>query len=238
MVFEILPWGKKTQEVQELTKILINILSQNKAQSLSFIEKRVLKRNEKGEVDNDFFKKLITGTPDIRESRANFILHSLKTTIGRHDCKPIFEETTNQLLALLPGEIIDNWSKMRQYFWVLYELVISCDHEYLDNFLQKGLITKMLDFLLENESLLVRNGTRQPLRSSMGNINMKPDYEHLVKLFTYILLKYPSIDLTKISSNDDQEMESPARRVIAPSPVTSFNRVTGYIPLKLTLADR
>lgn len=79
LVFEILPWGKKTKEVQDMTQVLIRMLKLNTEQTFGFIKRRILKTNDKGEVDTALFKILLSGSLEIREAMSQIMVHCIST---------------------------------------------------------------------------------------------------------------------------------------------------------------
>jgi hypothetical protein len=48
MIFELLPWGKETQEGREMTALYVRMLRGNKNETLKFISERILNKDEKG----------------------------------------------------------------------------------------------------------------------------------------------------------------------------------------------
>jgi hypothetical protein len=92
---------------------------------------------------------------------------------------------------MLPKLVIENWQRLNQYFFVLNELVRTASPDIFNEMVAKGVVTKMLDFVLENESPLVKSGLRPYISNTMGNYASKPDLTNFVLALAHILERYP-----------------------------------------------
>jgi hypothetical protein len=111
------------------------------------------------------------------------------------------------LLALLPVETIENWQKITQYFWVLAEILRTAPLTVFNKMIKEGLVTKMIDFILENQSPLVIEGKRPAINNTMGNYNTKPDLSNFITALSIILRRYPTVDLkNEPQVTEDHEM--------------------------------
>lgn len=62
-----------------MTQVLIRMLKLNTEQTFGFIKRRILKTNDKGEVDTALFKILLSGSLEIREAMSQIMVHCIST---------------------------------------------------------------------------------------------------------------------------------------------------------------
>ena len=107
--------------------------------------------------------------------------------------REIIDQVMGHIFALLPEDIAKNWLKCHQYLWFLYELTKSGPDQ-MRYMIENKLITKLIDFFLENDSpaVTISKGKR---RQVMGSNYAIPPLDSLILCISYICRSQKFIDL-------------------------------------------
>ena len=97
------------------------------------------------------------------------------------------------MLALIPEDLCKNWLKIHQFLVFLFE-VTNAGPDQLLYMINKKLISKLIDFFLENESPMNEKKKRQVMGSNYAN----PPLEYLILTVSWIVRHQPYINMGSI----------------------------------------
>jgi hypothetical protein len=95
----------------------------------------------------------------------------------------LVDQIMDIVFAYLPDELSKNWLKMQQFLCFLCEVTKSGDKQLL-YMAEKGLVGKLIDFFLENDSPKALGQRRNQMGSNYAN----PPFENLINNVWYIAL--------------------------------------------------
>jgi hypothetical protein len=169
------------------------MLELNPKLAFCFIHRKVLYKNEQDKTQKDFIENLLQHMDrDVREMHA-IILKSCINLCFAHDNKDILELIMIKVFSLIPDDLSKNWLKIHQVLWLLNEVTRSGRAQLL-YMIENKLVSKLIDFFLENDSPLI-NGVigRGSKRQVMGSNYANPPFDQLILLISYVVRKQPNI---------------------------------------------
>lgn len=136
-----------------------------------------MRSSEESKNQKEFFENLVQHMDrDVREMHA-IILKCCVNICFAIENKEILDLLMTKVFAMIPDELTKNWLKLHQYLWFLCEVTRS-GRAQLTYMIENKLISKLIDFYLENESPLI-NGqiARGVKRQAMGSNYATPPLE-------------------------------------------------------------
>lgn len=99
------------------------------------------------------------------------------------------------IFSLIPDDLSKNWLKCEQILWVLFELTRSGRAQLL-YMMENKLVTKLVDFYLENDSPFVAGPiSKKSKRSVMGSNYASPPLGNLILCLSYIVRQQDYVNL-------------------------------------------
>ncbi len=99
------------------------------------------------------------------------------------------------IFSLIPDDLTKNWLKVEQILWFLLELTRSGRAQLL-YMMENKLVTKLVDFYLENDSPYVAGPVqRKAKRSPMGSNYASPPLGNLILCISYIVRQQEYVNL-------------------------------------------
>ena len=136
-----------------------------------------MRSSEESKNQKEFFENLVQHMDrDVREIHA-IILKCCVNICFAIENKEILDLLMTKVFAMIPDELTKNWLKLHQYLWFLCEVTRS-GRAQLTYMIENKLISKLIDFYLENDSPLI-NGqiARGVKRQAMGSNYATPPLE-------------------------------------------------------------
>ena len=136
-----------------------------------------MRSSEESKNQKEFFENLVQHMDrDVREMHA-IILKCCVNICFAIENKEILDLLMTKVFAMIPDELTKNWLKLHQYLWFLCEVTRS-GRAQLTYMIENKLISKLIDFYLENDSPLI-NGqiARGVKRQAMGSNYATPPLE-------------------------------------------------------------
>ena len=136
-----------------------------------------MRSSEESKNQKEFFENLVQHMDrDVREMHA-IILKCCVNICFAIENKEILDLLMTKVFAMIPDELTKNWLKLHQYLWFLCEVTRS-GRAQLTYMIENKLISKLIDFFLENDSPLI-NGqiARGVKRQAMGSNYATPPLE-------------------------------------------------------------
>jgi hypothetical protein len=130
------------------------MLEHNHGYATRFIERKIMRSSEESKNQKEFFENLVQHMDrDVREMHA-IILKCCVNICFAIENKEILDLLMTKVFAMIPDELTKNWLKLHQYLWFLCEVTRS-GRAQLTYMIENKLISKLIDFYLENESPLI-----------------------------------------------------------------------------------
>ena len=130
------------------------MLEHNHGYATRFIERKIMRSSEESKNQKEFFENLVQHMDrEVREMHA-IILKCCVNICFAIENKEILDLLMTKVFAMIPDELTKNWLKLHQYLWFLCEVTRS-GRAQLTYMIENKLISKLIDFYLENESPLI-----------------------------------------------------------------------------------
>jgi hypothetical protein len=130
------------------------MLEHNHGYATRFIERKIMRSSEESKNQKEFFENLVQHMDrDVREIHA-IILKCCVNICFAIENKEILDLLMTKVFAMIPDELTKNWLKLHQYLWFLCEVTRS-GRAQLTYMIENKLISKLIDFYLENDSPLI-----------------------------------------------------------------------------------
>lgn len=130
------------------------MLEHNHGYATRFIERKIMRSSEESKNQKEFFENLVQHMDrDVREMHA-IILKCCVNICFVIENKEILDLLMTKVFAMIPDELTKNWLKLHQYLWFLCEVTRS-GRAQLTYMIENKLISKLIDFYLENDSPLI-----------------------------------------------------------------------------------
>jgi hypothetical protein len=130
------------------------MLEHNHGYATRFIERKIMRSSEESKNQKEFFENLVQHMDrDVREMHA-IILKCCVNICFAIENKEILDLLMTKVFAMIPDELTKNWLKLHQYLWFLCEVTRS-GRAQLTYMIENKLISKLIDFYLENDSPLI-----------------------------------------------------------------------------------
>jgi hypothetical protein len=130
------------------------MLEHNHGYATRFIERKIMRSSEESKNQKEFFENLVQHMDrDVREMHA-IILKCCVNICFAIENKEILDLLMTKVFAMIPDELTKNWLKLHQYLWFLCEVTRS-GRAQLTYMIENKLISKLIDFFLENDSPLI-----------------------------------------------------------------------------------
>jgi len=130
------------------------MLEHNHGYATKFIERKIMRSSEGSKNQKEFFENLVQHMDrDVREMHA-IILKCCVNICFAIENKEILDLLMTKVFAMIPDELTKNWLKLHQYLWFLCEVTRS-GRAQLTYMIENKLISKLIDFYLENDSPLI-----------------------------------------------------------------------------------
>ena len=208
LIFDLLAMTSENKQLIDMTKVLVKMLAMNDEQTMKMINDRILQHSlhqsnqqiaDKNKQEKTFFEHLISNMEkDVREMGQILLTYCVNRLFEMSNTDMI-ESIMTHVFAMLPEECSKNWLKIHQYLQFLYDVTKSGEQQ-LDYMVRKRLVTKLLDFFLENDSPLA---TGNPKRNQMGSNYANPPMEPLILAVSFITRNQPFIIETPALPNGD-----------------------------------
>ena len=129
-------------------------MEHNHGYATRFIERKIMRSSEESKNQKEFFENLVQHMDrDVREMHA-IILKCCVNICFAIENKEILDLLMTKVFAMIPDELTKNWLKLHQYLWFLCEVTRS-GRAQLTYMIENKLISKLIDFYLENDSPLI-----------------------------------------------------------------------------------
>ena len=92
------------------------------------------------------------------------------------------KEFVNLIIGLIEYNLAVQWTKFQQFFELLKDIIFSANDLQLADYIEKGLVSILLDFFLEKQSPL---NTPAIKRYEMGNTAQSPNFNPLMETVNY-----------------------------------------------------
>lgn len=130
------------------------MLEHNHGYTTRFIERKIMRSSEESKNQKEFFENLVQHMDrEVREMHA-IILKCCVNICFAIENKEILDLLMTKVFAMIPDELTKNWLKLHQYLWFLCEVTRS-GRAQLTYMIENKLISKLIDFYLENDSPLI-----------------------------------------------------------------------------------
>jgi len=110
----------------------------------------------------------------------------------------VLKEFVNVMIGLIGYELSVQWTKFKQFFELLKDMVVTADDSLFAFFVEKDIIACLLDFFLERSSPLIAKNTK---RYEMGNYSQSPDFGPLIDIVVFIVSR------TKFPGSNEESTE-------------------------------
>lgn len=152
LVFDLLAMTTENKKLIDVANLYIQMLERNDEQLYSLIDNRILVDKEKIDKDGKtFFESLISHMEkDVREMNQIILEFVVKRLFALKNYE-LLDTIMNQIFALFPDDLCKNWLKIHQFLSFFFTIVQS-GLEQMNYMINKGLIVKLIDFFLENDS--------------------------------------------------------------------------------------
>lgn len=190
IVFDLVPLAHENKPLSDLTKVYCQLLNLNYQETLKLIDNRILKVTEN---KREFFETLVSNLESsTRELHAHILLQAVNQSF-REDNITKVDEIMNQVFSMIPDDLSKNWLKIFHFLWFLKELSTSGAKQLL-YLMDNKVITKLIDFFLENDSPMI-TVAKNKKRSPMGSNYARPPLEQLIYTISYIARMQTYVDL-------------------------------------------
>ncbi|CDW78148.1 ubiquitin carboxyl-terminal hydrolase family protein [Stylonychia lemnae] len=197
LIFDLLSMTTENKQLLEMTKLLLRMIDLNDAQLLKIVDEQILLDKSKlGKDQKSFLESLLTNMDkDMREMN-QLILTSVVNRLFAINRIDVVDSIMNQIFAMIPEDFYKNWLKLHQILQFLFDVTKS-GHAQMSYMVEHKLISKLIDFYMENDSPLVGNKKRQV----MGSNYAQPPLDNLILIISIILRNYKRV----ILESDNQE---------------------------------
>lgn len=114
--------------------------------------------------------------------------------------KEEIDTLVDYILSLIPEEVSKNWLKMNSYLALIY-WITTCTPASMVYMVNKGIVTRLIDFFLENDSPKAIGGMR---RQQMGSNYANPPFDYLISTVAMVARSMPRLfSLSDLNPNED-----------------------------------
>ena len=215
--FEMIPHASTT-ELYSLgtgSETIGKILNENPQASKNLLSK-ILKRP-------DEFINIFVKCPEerVRQCIGKIILSAFTCVATYENSQPDSKEQLslqflNLFIGLIGYDLAVQWTKFKQFFETLKDMIISGGELILQRCFEKDLVLILLDFFLEKQSPLFTPSIK---RYDMGSQGFPPEFGPLIELIGFLISK-----TKKLTQNENKEQES----LTLPKPEEKFYDIKSY----------
>ena len=137
----------------------------------------------------------------------------------------------SQIIGLIGYDLAAQWTKFKQYFELLKDIVFQGGDRFIQKSFEKELIVTLLDFFLEKQSPLYNPNIKH---YEMGNQAQSPEFNTLIELVVFLIrhAKYPSKNMEEIQPANSYILSEKALKCIqAEAFITKLLHFGGKIDL-------
>eukprot|EP00826_Nyctotherus_ovalis_P047594 TRINITY_DN5495_c0_g2_i2.p1 TRINITY_DN5495_c0_g2~~TRINITY_DN5495_c0_g2_i2.p1 ORF type:complete len:787 (-),score=207.88 TRINITY_DN5495_c0_g2_i2:59-2419(-) len=109
------------------------------------------------------------------------------TSVSKYDkeeSQEILRGFFDVMMGLIGYELSVQWTKFRQFFELLRDIVVTADGDLLEYFVKRDVVACLLDFFLEKSSPLIASNAK---RYEMGNYSQSPEFSPLIEIVVFVV---------------------------------------------------
>lgn len=133
------------------------------------------------------------------------------TSVSKHageESQEVLRGFFDVMMGLIGYELSVQWTKFKQFFELLRDIVVTADEDLLEYFVKRDVVACLLDFFLEKSSPLIALNTK---RYEMGNYTQSPEFSPLIETVVFVVSR------ARLPNQPDLKSEGPVLELSEPA---------------------